>query len=898
MLSLNEIRARAGKFAENWKDAHYEKGETQSFYNEFFDVFGIKRRNVAIYEKAVKKLNDKNGFIDLFWPKVLLVEQKSAGRDLKKAMKQAEEYFLNLDPKERPRYMLACDFQNFQLVDLDESVEYNFKLSELPDKIENFNFMRGITQHEIKEEDPVNIKASEMMGKIYDELKKSGYGQHDMEFLLTRLTYCLFADDTGIFESHILQKYLKNRTAEDGSDLGNKMIQLFEVLDTEEKSRQLHLDEELAKFPFINGDLFHGMIETPAFDSKMRDLLIQASEFNWSKVSPAIFGSLFQSVMNEEERRESGGHYTQESNIMKVIEPLFLDELREEFERIKSIKSNHRKKELEKFQDKLANLKFLDPACGAGNFLIISYREIRRLELDVIRELYDKERKLLNVSGLSKVNVDQFYGIELNEFSCRIAETALWMMDHIMNMELSQDYGISYARIPLKKQSYITNMDALEIEWNEILPALECSYILGNPPYGGAKVQSVKQRDQIKRIANIGKSGGTLDYVCSWFLKAGQYVNEETPIGFVATNSITQGEQVGQLWPILFEKYGLKINFAHRQFKWESEARGKASVIVVILGLAKNNQNKRLFHYDTEKIVEENPKYILPYLIGSTEHLPIVKETSKSLNGLPQMKMGSKPIDGGHYIFSDDEKNEFLAIEPNAKSLLRPFVGAKDFLNNDYRWILTLHDVEPKELRNLPETRKRMAAVRSFRLESKSAGTRELAETPRRYHLNVIPIEPFLVVPAHTSEKRDYIPIGYLKPPIIPSNAILVVEDASLELFGLLISKMHMAWVKVICGRLKTDFRYSAGVVYHTFPIPKAGYDTLKQYAEKILDIRANYADQTLADLYDPDTMPSDLKKAHNNLDRAVEKLYRKKPFDSDHERIEYLLSEYEEMVE
>ena len=699
MLSQNEIRARAGKFAEDWKDANYEKGETQSFYNDFFNVFGIQRRNVAAYEKQVKRLNDKNGFIDLFWPKILLIEQKSAGHDLNKAMQQADEYFLGLPENIRPRFMLACDFQNFHLVDLEERTEYHFKLSELPNKVEYFNFMRGIIQHEIKEEDPVNIQASEMIGKIYDNLETSRYGKHDMEYLLTRLTYCLFADDTGIFESHIFQNYLSNRTSEDGSDLGNKLIQLFQVLNTPEKSRQLYLDEDLTKFPYIDGNLFNEMIVIPAFDSKTRSLLIEASNFNWEKVSPAIFGSLFQSVMNKDERRESGGHYTQESNIMKIIEPLFLDELKEEFERIKSRKDSHRKKELEKFQDKLANLKFFDPACGSGNFLIIAYREIRRLELEIIRELHDKKTKLLDVSKLAKVDVDQFYGIEINDFSCRIAETALWMMDHIMNVELSLEYGETYARIPLKKHPHIWNTDALEIDWNEILPSSECSYILGNPPYGGAKIQNAKQREQIKLIASLGKSGGTLDYVSGWFLKAAKYVNDTTPIGFVATNSITQGEQVGQLWSTLLEKHGLKLNFAHRQFKWESEARGKAAVIVVILGLAKYNMmKKRLFHYDAGKLIEENPKFISPYLVGSNEELPIVNETSKRLNNLPPIVMGSKPIDGGHYIFTDDEKKEFLKIEPNAESLFRPYVNGKEFLNNENRWILKLHNVQPNEL--------------------------------------------------------------------------------------------------------------------------------------------------------------------------------------------------------
>ena len=897
-LSTNEIRIRATKFAEDWKDATREKSESQTFWNEFFDIFAIKRRSVAKYEEQVKNIKNNEGFIDLFWPEVLLIEQKSKGRDLNKAMEQADEYFLQLEEKLRPRYMLACDFQDWHLVDLDEGIEYSFKLSELPDKVEYFNFMRGITQEKIHDEDPVNLKASDMMGKIYDILDESGYPIHETHFLLTRLTYCLFADDAGIFEPHILQKYIRNRTSEDGSDLGAKLIQLFQVLNKPIDSRQSNLDEDLAKFPFINGNLFKDNISIPAFNSKMRNLLIEASEFNWSKVSPAIFGSLFQSVMNPEERRKGGSHYTSEANIMKVIKPLFLDDLTKEFETINSRKDNHRIKELERFQIKLSNLKFLDPACGAGNFLIIAYREIRRLELKIIEEIHDKRKQLLDVSILSKVDVDQFFGIEINEFSARIAEVALWMMDHIMNNELSKNYGLAYTRIPLKNHPNIANTDALEIDWNEILPSSECSYIFGNPPYGGAKYQTEKQRDQIKKIANIGKSGGTLDYVCGWLFKAGQYVDKTASISFVTTNSITQGEQVGQLWPTLLEKYHLTINFAHREFKWTSDARGKAHVTVIILGLAKTSRNeKRLFYVDNDKIVEENPNYILPYLIGSNELLPIVKETSNPINNFSQMKMGSKPIDDGHYIFTEKEKAEFLSKEPNAKSFLKPFVNAKEFLRRKNRWILALHNIKPNELKNLPETKKRIELVKSFRLESKSKQTRKLAETPTLYHLNVIPTETFLVIPRVTSEKREYIPIGYMTPPTIPSDAIMIVEHANLELFGLITSKMHMIWLKIIGGKLETRYRYSAGMVYNTFPIPDTNYDSLKQYAQKVLDVREHFKDSTMVDLYDPTTMPPDLKKAHFSLDCAVDKLYRKKPFQSDHERIEYLLEMYGNML-
>ncbi len=831
----------------------------------------------------------------------MLIEQKSKGRDLKKAMEQADEYFFQLEEKLRPRYMLTCDFQNWHLIDLDEQIEYNFKLSELPEKIEYFNFMRGLSQEKIHDEDPVNIKASELMGKIYDNLKKNGYPKHEMEFLLTRLTYCLFADDTGIFEpQHILYKYIKNRTSEDGADLGGKLIQLFQVLNKPTDLRQTNLDEDLAKFPYINGSLFKDDISNiPQFDSKMRNLLIEASDFDWSKISPAIFGSLFQSVMNSEERREGGSHYTSEENILKVIRPLFLDDLITEFETIKNRKDNHRIGELKRFHTKLSSLKFLDPACGAGNFLIIAYREIRRLELKVIEELHDKKIQLLDISILSKVDVDQFYGIEINEFSARIAETALWMMDHIMNNELSESYGEwgVFTRIPLENHPNIVNVDALEVDWNEIIPSSECSYILGNPPFGGSTTMKKEQKEQIRKIINLKKSGNNLDYVTGWFLKAEQYIDEQTPIGFVATNSINQGEQAGHLWNLL-KKNGLEIIFAYKPFKWSSDARGEAQVTVVILGLSKKNKKeKRLFHMENKITIEEKYPFISPYLIGSKKYLPVVKENSNPINGLPKIVMGTKPVDGGNYIFSKIDKEKFLEIEPNATPFLKPFVGAKELLHGNMRSILSLQQIKPNELKKLPEVMKRVNAVKLFRLKSSKEATRKLAETPTLYECGIIPTNPFLLIPETSSERREYIPMAYMKPPTIPSNATRIIPNASVELFGLLTSKMHMVWVKIIGGRLETRFRYSVDVIYNTFPIPEDSLDSLKPFAQKILEIRENYPDSTLADLYDPDAMPPDLKKAHLSLDCAVEKLYRSKPFESDQERIEFLLPKYDEMI-
>ena len=540
-LSWNEIRTRAADFSREWATASYEKGETQSFYNDFFEVFGVRRRDVARYEERVKRLDNSDGYIDLFWPGTLLVEQKSAGRSLEAAREQAGSYFDALPEHERPRYQLLCDFQTFELLDRDEREEWRFALVDLPDHIDKFGFILGLEKRTFSDQDPVNIAAAELMGELHDALKESRYAGHNLEQFLVRTVFCLFADNTGIFERDSFLYLIEERSSEDGATLGGLLTELFQVLDTPEDQRLATRDEDIARFPYVNGDLFRDPLRMPAFTASMRELLIEACRFDWSKVSPAIFGSLFQSVMEPAQRRAEGAHYTTERNILKVIEPLFLDGLRAEFEQILALRRGRRGR-LEAFHERLGEMTFFDPACGCGNFLIIAYRELRRLEIEVIRELraYEvaEEQRQLDVAALSRIDVDQFYGIELSEFPVRIAETALWMMDHIMNNELSLAFGQSYARIPLKASPHILHADALETDWAEHLPPERCSYVFGNPPFGGAKFQSPEQREQVRRIANLGKSGGTLDYVTAWFIKAGEYTERgHAPIGFVATNS-------------------------------------------------------------------------------------------------------------------------------------------------------------------------------------------------------------------------------------------------------------------------------------------------------------------------------------------------------------------------
>ena len=736
-LSWNEVRVRAATFANKWKDAAYEKGETQSFYNDFFRIFGVERRSVARYEAHVAKLDNRSGYIDLFWPGVLIVEQKSAGRDLVHAYNQAGEYFDALPESQRPRYILVSDFQTFELHDLAERETAAFTLSDLPAHIEKFGFILGVQRRTFRDQDPANIKAAELVGHLHDALAGAGYRGHNLERFLVRIVFCLFADDTGIFEPRdIFFDFIETRTSEDGADLGPWLAQLFQVLDTPDDDRIATLDEDLARFPYINGDLFRGPLRIPSFTATMRDSLLEACRFDWSNISPAIFGALFQSVMDPRERRAQGAHYTTEKNILKVIEPLFMDDLSAEFTRLKSRRDSRRRADLRRFQEKLGQLRFFDPACGCGNFLIIAYRELRLLEIEVIREIHTgtsaDSQDVLDVGFLSQVDVDQFYGIEIGEFPSRIAETALWMMDHIMNNRLSLEFGRTFARIPLRTSPHIAHGDALEMDWPEILPAKQCDYVFGNPPFVGAKYQTAEQRAQVRRLAGLGGSGGTLDYVTAWFIKAGAYVTGSGRIGFVATNSTTQGEQVGQLWPILFDRYGLEIAFAHRTFAWGSDARGKAHVHVVILGLdrrANAPNEKRLYSYPNLNGNPEETRHMMlsPYLFDASgladPHLT-VREASGPSNEITPIRYGSQPIDGGHYIFNAEERDAFLETEPDAGPLLHPFVGAREYLQGGKRWILALHDVAPDVLAGLPRVRERIAAVRESRLASKRAVTR------------------------------------------------------------------------------------------------------------------------------------------------------------------------------
>jgi hypothetical protein len=809
------------------------------------------------------------------------------------------------------------DFQNFELYDLDIAPDRPvcFRLHDLPNHVQDFGFIAGQEWRVFRDQDPVNILASEIMGALHDALDDAGYRGHKLERFLVRLLFCLFADDTGIFQPlGIFQEFLDDRTREDGTDLGPMLSKLFEVLDTPEEERGKRLDADLARFPYVDGELFLERLALPDFDRAMREKLLYACGFNWEKISPAIFGSLFQSVMDKTSRRKQGAHYTSEKNILKVIEPLFLDDLKCVV-RLKARKDTGRRRALEDFHVKLGGLTFFDPACGSGNFLVVAYRELRELEIAVLKEIYPGEQRVTDIGLYTKVDVDRFYGIEISEFPARIAEVAMWMMDHIMNARLSAAFGESFVRIPLKTSPNIVNADALETDWANVLAQEKCSYILGNPPFGGFVQRDEARQIQMAEIAKLGLSGNRLDYVCAWFVKAGEYVRggearswKPPRIGFVATNSITQGEQVAQLWPLLFERYGLEIAFAHRTFAWMSDAKGKAHVHCVIIGLTRRDDvvtEKRLFSYDDIKGDPHESRHsaLTAYLFDASaladRHLVVEREAS-SICAYPEICVGTKPVDGGHYIFDEFDRARFLQQEPGASRIMRPFVGGYEYINGVARWILVPQTISAQELRRMPHVAERISQVRRYREREGGRLAQSLAATPTAFHVTVLPDKAFLAIPEVSSERREYIPIGYLEPPAVPSNQILVIRDAGLFMFGILTSRMHMAWLRNIGGRLESRYRYSSGIVYNPFPWPQLD-DVAKQALEKlakiVLDARAAHKGATLADLYDPDVMPEDLRTAHHTLDEAVDRLYRKAPFASDRERVEHLFGLYEKLA-
>ncbi|MCK4624712.1 MAG: class I SAM-dependent DNA methyltransferase [Phycisphaerae bacterium] len=911
-ISWNEIRHNAIRFAHDWAGARSETAEKQTFWNDFFEVFGIRRRVVATFEEPVKNLSGDYGYIDLFWPGTLLVEHKSLGKDLGKAESQAFRYIRDLLNAGRldevPRYVIVSDFARVALHDLEPEDQKSlpllgqvktieFGLADFHQNIHAFAFIPGYKQHRFEDQDPINIQAVGILGDLHDTLEAGGYSGHELERFLVRILFCLFAEDTGIFEREAFHLYIENQTKPDGTDLGLHLARLFEVLNTDPEKHQKNLDETLAVFPYVNGDLFAEHLGFADFNRDMRNALLACTRFDWSRISPAVFGSLFQAVMEPRERRQIGGHYTSERDILKVVRGLFLDELREEFQRVKN-----NKPQLRRFHKKIGSLRFLDPACGCGNFLVITYRELRLLEIEVLKALYGRQTAFPHISLL---DVDAFFGIEISEWPARIAEVAMWLMDHQMNIRLSEAFGEYYVRLPLLKSPTIICDNALRLDWKKILPPDRCSYVLGNPPFVGKHLMTAEQSQDMKLIWGKNNGAGVLDYVTGWYRKAAEYIKgTQIVVGFVSTNSITQGEQVGVLWNPLFQNFGLKIHFAHRTFAWESEARGKAHVHVVIIGFAAfDRPNKRIYEYHDENVTLATPKNISPYLIEGANIA--VASRSKPISDVPACEYGNKPTDGGFLIVEEKDRKKFLGENPGAKKYLRPLLCAEEYLYSIPRWCLWLVDASPEDIRNIPGIKRRVKAVREFRLASKKEPTKKKADEPTLFAEIRQPNSRYIVIPRHTSENRRFIPFGYFKPNVILHDSCSCVPAATPYHFGVLSSSMHMAWMRQVCGRLESRYRYSTRLVYNNYPWPDSPSAKHRSVVEKaaqgVLDARAEFlppkGDATLADLYDPLAMPPKLVKAHAALDRAVDLCYRPQPFASERQRVEFLFALYEKLT-
>lgn len=944
VLSWNEIKKRATKFSKEWENTQNEEADAKPFLVEFFNVFGINSKKFATFEYRVKKLDERDGYIDLLWKGTILIEMKSRGKNLDKAFQQAKDYLHGLKQHELPKYILVSDFENFKLHDLEEEIITEFKLNNLVNNVHNFGYLLGFPKKIYKEQDPANIKAAELMGKLHDRLKEIGYEGHPLEVYLVRLLFCLFAEDTTIFAKQQFQDYITNRTNEDGSDLAPKLQELFQVLDTPTEKRYKNIDEQLSDFPYINGKLFQEILPMASFDSKMRSALMDCCYLDWSKISPAIFGSMFQSVMNPEERRNLGAHYTSETNILKLIKTLFLDKLWEEFEKFKQNESK-----LTQLHNKIATLRFFDPACGCGNFLIITYREIRLLELQILLELQKlnlriHQMEFLDISLFFKVNVDQFYGIEYEEFPARIAEVAMWLIDHQMNLFASEKTGERLFRIPLTKSANILHGNALQIEWQSLLnpvntidvyaehtnifivsePPIEYGtaniktksfsvfgqeelkttneikfdYIIGNPPFIGSRIMNKNQKQDLIKVFDNIKNVGELDYVTGWFIKAAKYIqNTKTKVAFVSTNSIVQGLQTAILWGQMIDKYNVNIEFAHRTFRWSNEAKGNAAVYCVIIGFS-NLVAKSKSIYDYEDINGEaheiKTQNINPYLIDAKNIF--VEKKSNPICNVPIMNFGNMPADGGQLLFTTKEKNEFLLKEPKADKYFKQLISAHEFINNQERWCLWLEDIMPEELAKLKFVLERVKNIKSIREKSSRP---QLANIP---HLFAQITQPkgldFILIPRHSSENRKYIPIGIFDKNNISSDSCLIVPNGTLYHFGILTSTMHMAWVKTLCGRLKSDFRYSKDIVYNNFPWPENPTEkqikNIEAKAQKVLDVRLSFPNSSLSDLYGNLTMPPALVKAHQELDKAVDLAYRSVLFTNEANRMEYLFELYE----
>ena len=892
-------REAAKQFASYWKERGYEKGESQSFWLSLLrEVYGVEHPEQFIsFEEQVHL--DHTSFMDGFIPSTkVLIEQKGLGKDLNKAIRQSDGTYLNpfqqakryiteLPVSKHPRWVVTCNFSEFYIYDMERpgGEPEKLLLANLEKEYYRLQFLVDKGNEHLQREMEVSIAAGEIVGLLYDAFYKqyadpsSERALKSLNILCVRLVFCLYAEDAGIFGRHgMFHDYLAELEAR---KMRRALIELFKVLDTPPEQRDPYLKEdfpELAAFPYVNGGLFQDEeIEIPPVTDEIRDLLLSkaSAEFDWSEISPTIFGAVFESTLNPETRRSGGMHYTSIENIHKVIDPLFLEELKGELRHICEIAvEKERNRQLRGFQKKLASLRFLDPACGSGNFLTETYISLRRLENEVLRELeYDQIMIGDAKNNPIEVSIAQFYGIEINDFAVTVAKTALWIAESQMMKETEAIVLMHLDFLPLKTNASIVEGNALRLDWESVVPKGKLSYIMGNPPFLGARLMSKNQKADVNNIFAGWKNAGNLDYVCCWYKKctdmmAGTAIRS----ALVSTNSVSQGESVANLWKPLFDT-GVHIDFAHRTFRWDSEAKIKAHVHCVIIGFSVSpNAKARLLFTDGSYQEVSN---INGYLLNAEN--VFIESRNKPICDVPEIGIGNKPIDGGFYLFEKDEMEEFIKKEPASKKYFRPWYGAREFINCKPRYCLWLGECSPAELRKMPLCRERVAQVREYRLASPSAGTIKLADKPTRFHVENMPKGNYIVIPEASSERRRYVPMGFFTPDILCSNLVKIIPNATVYHLGVLTSNVHMAWMRAVCGRLKSDYRYSKDIVYNNFPWPEptdAQKEKITQTARGILDARALYPDSSLADLYDEVTMPPELRRAHQNNDRAVMQAY------------------------
>lgn len=894
-LNEQERRNAAKAFAEYWKDKGYEKGESQKFWLELLGtVYGVE--NASHYIEFEDQVHlDHTSFIDGYIPETkVLIEQKGLGKDLRKAIKQSDGSFLTpfqqakrysaeLSFSRRPRWIITCNFSEFLVYDMENpnSEPEQILLKYLDKEFYRLDFLVDTGNENIKREMEISIKAGEIVGRLYDALRKQYVNPDDesslksLNMLCVRLVFCFYAEDAGVFGKHLMfHDYLKEF---DARHLRSALIDLFKILNTKIEDRDPYIDEELAQFPYVNGGLFaEENIEIPQFTDEIRELILQnaSEDFDWSEISPTIFGALFESTLNPETRRSGGMHYTSIENIHKVIDPLFLDDLKSELEEIKQLKQpNVQKDRLNAFCDKLSTLKFLDPACGSGNFLTETYISLRKLENEALA-IINQDQIVFDSGDIIKVKISQFYGIEINDFAVTVAKTALWIAESQMIKETEDIVSTKIDFLPLTTNAYIVEGNALQIDWETVVSKNELNYIMGNPPFVGARFMSKEQKEDLISVFDGINNAGNLDFVTGWYKKASDYIGINTiRVAFVSTNTITQGEQPAIFWKPIIES-GIHIDFAYKTFIWDSEANAKAHVHCVIIGFSRSPYEKDKIIYN-DAGVSKVANHINSYLIDFDD--VFVSSRNHPICDVPEIGIGNKPIDGGLFLFDKDEMLEFIKKEPFSKSYFKEWYGAKEFINRIPRYCLYLDGCSPKELRQMPECIKRIQMVKEYRLQSPSAGTRKIAETPTKFHVTNIPNGSYIVIPQVSSQRRRYIPMGYMGEGVLCSDKVRIMPEGSLYHFGILESNVHMSWMRAICGRLKSDYSYTVNHVYNNFPWPNPTDEQkakIEQTAQAILDARAKYPDCSLADLYDELTMPVELRKAHQANDKAVMQAY------------------------